>query len=261
MHRISKLAAVAAVFVLLLTSATPDQRSRVLMRVGSSAATIADYQMLFGEQIPPTDTTLSLLAIHLRKLEDARTTLGECVTEDTLMLGRLMEWAHAVHHITELRTTLRAQDDSAAQRNFFKSHPHLFRWKEPHFIGSVVLTSTPGKAQATADSLRALQKPAAVTSKDFRVISYNVARGLNPYVDFAAFAIPIDLPENDRWRDAAVIDGEILEQPRSPEHVSELLKTLIADSLYRMWTDSLSAVLPAEIDSNSLDFIKNNATH
>ncbi|MDE6048836.1 MAG: hypothetical protein K2G09_03990, partial [Paramuribaculum sp.] len=153
MHRISKLAAFAAVLVLLLTSATPDNRSRVLMRVGGSAATIEDFKLLFGVHVPPTDTALSLLAIHLRKLEDARNTLGEGVSEDTFMLGRLVEWGQAVYDITELRTTLRAEADSDAQRSFFSSHPQLFRWKEPHFIGSVVLTTAPRKAQATADSL------------------------------------------------------------------------------------------------------------
>ena len=130
MHRISKIAAVAALLVLLLTSATPGSQNRVLMRVGGSAATIADHRLLFGSGIQQRqliDTSLVMLAESLRKLEDARVTLGKTVTEDTFMLGRLMEWGQAITDITRLRTTLRAQTDSAAREKFFRENRNLFR--------------------------------------------------------------------------------------------------------------------------------------
>ena len=69
MHRISKIAAVAALLVLLLTSATPGSQNRVLMRVGGSAATIADHRLLFGSGIQQRqlrDTSLVMLAERLR---------------------------------------------------------------------------------------------------------------------------------------------------------------------------------------------------
>lgn len=231
------------------------------MRAGSSTATITDYKLLFGVEVYPSDTALSLLATHLRKLEDARITLGLEVTEDTFVLGRLMEMGHAISDITDLRTTRRAKTDSVERMRFFSAHPQMFRWQEPHFIGLVVLTSAPGTAKSVADSLRTLPDPSAAISKEFRVISYNVEKGLNPYVDFAAFNLPAKLPESDRWKDAAVIEGETLTAPHAPEDMAELLTTLLADSLYTVWIDSLSNALPIEIDSKSLDFLKNNVTH
>lgn len=265
MHRISKIAAVAVLLVLLLTSASPDYRSRVLMRVGGSAATIADYQLLFGVQVPPSDTALSLLAIQLRKLEDARITLGEGVTEDTFMLGRLAEWGQAMFDITEFRTTRKAQNDSLAREKFFKENADLFRWSEPHFIGSIVLAKSHETAQQAADSLRKIfgihlsedriKSTTSHAGKEIRIINYNVSRHLNPFVDYAAFRCA-DFPEDDRWKAAVVINGKILPQPLSADDAGEYFVTVFSDSLLSMWTDSLTKVLPIEIDSEAVQILR-----
>lgn len=267
MHRISKIAAVAALLVLLLTSATPGSQNRVLMRVGGSAATIADHRLLFGSGIQQRqliDTSLVMLAESLRKLEDARVTLGKTVTEDTFMLGRLMEWGQAITDITRLRTTLRAQTDSAAREKFFRENRNLFRWSEPHFIGSIVFARSPETARQAADSLRKISglhfseaEAKAISTfagKEIRVINYNVARNRNPYVDFAAFNKP-DFPEDDRWKAAAVINGKILRQPLCADDAGEYFVTVFADTLLSRWTDSLTTALPVEIDWDAVEIL------
>lgn len=265
MHRISKIAAIAALLLLLLTSSVPDSRNRVLMRVGGSVATIEDHRLMFGVSIPPSDTTLSLLATQLRKLEDARVTLGETVTEDTFMLGRLMEWGQALTDITELRTTLRAQSDSAAREKFFREHSELFNWNEPHFIGSIVFAKSPQIAEQAADSLRKIfRSPTAETKvetlniyagKEIRIVNYNVARHRNPYVDFAAFNCP-DFPEDDRWKAAVVISGKILPQPLCADDAGEYFTTVLTDTLLAKWTDSLATALPVVIDPDAVNYLR-----
>lgn len=263
MHRISKLAAFALAFVLLLTSAAPAS-DRVLMRVGGSAASIEDYKALFGDAYPD-DSTLALLAGYLRKLEDAKAMFGKIVPENATDNDRRMAESLAVYEITALRTREIALKDSAARVVFFSSHSNDFKWSNPHFIGTIVLAPTLDDAQHAADTLRVKSgaKPAfrevisvaqRLFGKEVRVIKYNVAQGENPFVDYAVFAGE-NPPAQERWAASAVVSGRVLTSPLSPEDAGELFVTVFADSLYNHWMDSLTTALPAQINHETVSLL------
>lgn len=263
MHRISKLAAFAVAFVLLLTSAAPGS-DRVLMRVGGSAASMEDYKALFGE-VPLADSTLALLAGYLRKLEDAKTVFGKIVPDNATETERRMAEGIAVYEITALRTREAALKDSVARAEFFSRNRDDFKWSEPHFIGTVVLAPTLDAAQRAAGTLRAetgakpdtwsvIAASHRLFGKDVRVIGYSVARGENPFVDYAVFA-GRKPPRQERWIASAVVSGRVLTSPLSPEDAGERFVTVFADSLYNRWMDSLAAALPVQIDYETVSLL------
>lgn len=263
MHRISKLAACAVVFVLLLTSAAPGS-DRVLMRVGGSAASIGDYKALFGETVP-NDSILSLLAAYLRKLEDAKAVFGKIVPDNATESERRIAEGLAVFEITELRTREIALHDSAARIDFFNRHRSDFNWSAPHFIGTILLAPSLDDAQVAADALReeigvktdyrtAVSAAQRLFGKEVRVIQYNTAHGENPFVDFAVFGGK-NPPVQERWTAAAAVSGRVLTSPLSPEDAGELFVTVFTDSLYHHWMDSLATALPVEIDRETVALI------
>ena len=263
MHRISKLAAFAVAFVLLLTSAAPGS-DRVLMRVGGSAASIGDYKALFGDACPD-DSTLALLAGYLRKLEDAKSVFGKIVPDNATDSDRRMAEGLAVYEITALRTREIALKDSVARAEFFSSHRSDFKWSVPHFIGTIVLAPAHEDALRAADTLRAETgaKPDARTvisasqrlfGKEVRVIGYNVACGENPFVDYAVFAGK-NPPQQENWAASAVVSGRVLTSPLSPDDAGEVFVTVFTDSLYNRWMDSLSTALPVQINPETLSIL------